>query len=179
MNATYFQFRNERKKDIENLWKFFESVINYLKDPSIENIEEFSKLFNIAINLKNNGTSKITMALYWISPESFLNLDNRSIWFIYESGKIPKEVINKLPKIETKITAETYLTIIAEIKLYLDSENSKLNNFKDLSYDAYIYSEEVNLQIKEDKIKKEDGLAGQNEEVYHERIQNCEINRKA
>ena len=57
----------------------------------------FQNIFDLAINLKGNGNSKITMGLYWIAPDVFLNLDSRNTWYIYESGKIPADVVYSLP----------------------------------------------------------------------------------
>lgn len=106
-NATFYNFIGYRaEKDIEELWDFFESALKYADNPSTENREVLSKYFDLAINKKGNGNSKITMGLYWISPNSFLNLDQRNTWYIYELGKIPTAIVSSLPAIKNKIPSK-------------------------------------------------------------------------
>lgn len=75
-NATFYYWIGDRgPDDIDNLWDLFESALEYAKTPSDEKRQVVSKYFDLAINLKGNGNSKITMGLYWIAPDVFLNLD--------------------------------------------------------------------------------------------------------
>ena len=78
-NAVFYNFIDKRDdRDIEDLWSLFDSALKYAADPSFENGAEFSKYFDLVINKKGGGNSKITMGLYWISPYFFLNLDSRN-----------------------------------------------------------------------------------------------------
>lgn len=150
LNSNYYRFIDERgENDIDDLWGLFESAFVYNNSNTSENREIFSKYFDLAINKKSNGTSKITMGLFWILPNTFLNLDSRNKWYIYESGKIPEDVVKKLPKLKGKISAKEYFGVLDNLKDYIDSEESDLKDFKDLSYSAWNYSEEVNQQKKE------------------------------
>ena len=80
-NATYYLFIDEREdNDIDTLWNLFEASLLYAESPSKRNEEKFSHCFDLAINMKGNGNSKITMGLYWIAPNTFLNLDSRNNW---------------------------------------------------------------------------------------------------
>ena len=99
-NATFYYFIGERgESDIDDLWELFASALAYTKEPTAERREVVSHYFDLAINKKGNGNSKITMALYWISPNSFLNLDSRNEWYIYKSGKVPADIVSGLPEI--------------------------------------------------------------------------------
>ena len=152
-NATYYLFYADRgDSDIDDLWELFIAALVYSEDPSSENKEIFSGYFNKVINRKNNGTAKITMGLYWIAPNSFLNLDSRNRWYIYESGKLPLELVHKLPRIHSKISASDYFSIVESLKNYLESPQSELKNFNELSFAAWKYSEQVK---KEKQAKKE------------------------
>ena len=154
-NATFYYFVGDRDDDdIDALWELFENALKYADDPSSEHREILSKWFDRAINKKGNGNSKITMALYWIAPNSFLNLDSRNEWYIYESGKVPAEVVNSIPKVEPKISSDKYFMIVERIREYLKNNNSEIKDFKDLSYAAWKYSDEVNKQIKADKAQR-------------------------
>ncbi len=86
-NATFYYFVGDRAEgDIDELWDLFESALDYAASPTAERRAVLSKYFDLAIRKKGNGNSKITMGLYWIAPNSFLNLDQRNTWYIYESG---------------------------------------------------------------------------------------------
>lgn len=146
-NATFYYFIDLRgKNDINDLWELFESALAYSHNPTLENKDRMSYYFDLTINKKGNGNSKITMGLYWIAPDSFLNLDSRNEWYIYESGKVPTEIVDTLPQIEPKISATRYFDILERLCDYLRSDLTELRDFKDLSCAAWRYSEEVNEQ---------------------------------
>ena len=161
-NATYYHFvgdpvRND--EDFDQLWNLFEAALRYANEPSNRKREMISQYFDYCIQMKGNGNSKITMGLYWIAPETFLNLDSRNEWYIYESGKIPEDVVKTLPEIEAKIPAEYYFDIVEKITAYLESEKSELKDFNELSYEAWRYSQEVNDQ-KKAAVKKQNADMG-------------------
>lgn len=154
-NATFYYFVGDRgENDIDDLWSLFETAIQYASSPTAENRELLSKYFDLVINRKGNGNSKITMGLYWIAPNAFLNLDSRNEWYIYESGKIADEVTDSLPKVEAKISSKVYFEIVERLRDYLKSDLSDLKDFKELSFEAWKYSSEVNEKIKEQKKEK-------------------------
>lgn len=156
-NATYYRFVDERNEgDIDDLWSLFISAIEYDKNPISENKENVSNCFDIVNNQKGNGNSKITMGLYWIAPNTFLNLDSRNQWFIFESGKFPSKILDGIESLDSKISSADYFKIIEKVKNYLQSSESKWKNFKELSFEAWRYSEIVNREIKERRNSEED-----------------------
>jgi 5-methylcytosine-specific restriction protein B len=165
-NATFYKFIDIRgENDIDDLWKLFESALAYADTPDVANRDNLSKYFDIIINQKGNGNSKVTMGLYWISPRTFLNLDIRNTWYIYESGKLPDTVVSELPEIESKISAEKYFVIVEKLRAYLNSEESTLKDFKELSFEAWKYSSQMNEEKK--KSLKGSGLADDDVETVH------------
>ena len=174
-NATFYYFVGGRAEhDIDELWDLFETALKYADEPSAEKREVLSKYFDLAINKKGNGNSKITMGLYWIAPNSFLNLDQRNTWYIYESGKIPVAVVSSLPAIEAKIPSNKYFDIVEKLRNYLSSSESSLKDFKELSFEAWRYSEEVNKEKKTEEKKtlntrddKGAGLADEDVDTVH------------
>lgn len=155
-NATFYYFIGDREEgDIDDLWALFESALAYAASPTPDNRTKLSKYFDLTINKKGNGNSKITMGLYWIAPNSFLNLDQRNTWYIYESGKIPAELVQTLPAIEAKIPSAKYFDIVEKLRTYLQSEESSLKDFKELSFEAWRYSEEVNKENRAKKVQAE------------------------
>ena len=148
-NATFYYFVQERQEsDIEDLWVFFEWALAYAKKKSMANKIGVIHGFDGVIGKKGNGNSKITMGLYWIAPDVYMNLDSRNEWYIYESGKIPQAVVDRLPKIDGKLDAETYFTIIEKVQEYLENGSCSQHNFVELSAEAWRYSQEVNEEIK-------------------------------
>ena len=78
-NATFYHFSDSREEnDIDELWCLFESALNYSNNETTNNRKVFSYYFDTVINKKGNGNSKVTMGLYWIAPDTFLNLDSRN-----------------------------------------------------------------------------------------------------
>ena len=155
-NATYYRFIDERSDDdIEDLWSLFLAALEFDKKKTTDNKDRVSHYFDIVNNKKGNGNSKTTMGLYWIAPDSFLNLDSRNQWYIFESGKFPTEISNGLPSIDSKITAAKYFQIVETINFYFNSTEAKFRNFKELSFEAWKYSEEVNKKNQELKMVAE------------------------
>jgi len=168
-NATFYYFIGERgEHDIDDLWDLFRAALDYIKVPSDGNRRRLSLFFDKTIQKKGNGNSKITMGLYWIAPDSFLNLDSRNTWYIYESGKIPESVVKTLPAIEVKIPAVKYFEIMDKLRNYLQGGESSLKDFKELSAEAWRYSEEDNQREKMQKaleLKENKGAAIADQDV--------------
>lgn len=160
-NATYYYFIDERDEDdIDTLWGLYESALMYANDSNSKNTLTVSQYFDLAINKKGNGNSKITMGLYWIAPTHFLNLDQRNTWYIYESGKMPIDLVNSLPIVEDKISASKYFEIVDKLGSFLSSDQSKLKNFMELSFEAWRYSEEINRQKRADEKQRKTKAKG-------------------
>ena len=155
-NAIFYYFAGERADgDIDELWELFEAALAYAADQTAENRVKLSKYFDLTIHKKGNGNSKITMGLYWIAPDVFLNLDQRNTWYIYESGKIPAELVQTLPAIQDKMPASKYFDIVEKLRSYLQSDATLLKDFKELSFEAWRYSEQVNQELRQEKAQEE------------------------
>lgn len=149
LNATYYYFVGERDDgDIDNLWLLFENALAYAKNKTEEYKRQFIKYFNLVIAKKGNGNSKITGGLFWIAPEVYVNLDSRTRKYVFETDKVPAEFINHNENDLNKISAEQYLEIVNQLKDYLSSADTVMNDFVDLSYEAWRYSEEINEKKK-------------------------------
>lgn len=148
-NAVFYWFIGGRDQDdIANLWSLFRLALKYADEPNNENKAAVSKYFDLVINCRGNGNSKVTMGLYWIAPEFYLNIDSRNECYIYESGKIPEDVVKELPIIRGKISSEDYFLITEKLRLFLLSDKSTLKDFKELSSEAWLYSQQVNEEKK-------------------------------
>lgn len=171
LNATYYRFSDERDADdIDDLWKLFIAAVQYAGEPSEKNKASFAEFFSRVIKMEGNGNAKVTMGLYWIAPEVFLNLDSRNYWYIFETDKLPADFVSQLPKIQDRIKANTYLELIERFRSFFNQPDSSFRNFMELSFEAWRYSEEINAAIKlknkQEKLK-ENGLADADVRTTH------------
>ncbi|MBF2756383.1 MULTISPECIES: AAA family ATPase [Staphylococcus] len=167
LNATYYNFKGYRNdKDIDTLWELFIAALNYAKNRSEDNQRKFIIYFNEIINQPGIGNSKLTSGLYWINPDTYANFDSRSIWYIFDTYKLPKELIKAQLKPKGKLTGEHYIDLIDMLKVILNSGETNIDNFVDLSHEAWRYSEEVN----KGKIKKIQSVIKEKEDTKYGKL---------
>lgn len=106
------------RDDVAKLWKLFRLALgdNPLDDP------EFSEAFDAAMDVWGVSTN-LTMGLFWIRPDTFLNLDN--VNRAYLNVKLPTQ----------GISAEFYINTVRAIA-------GKGKPLPDVSYEAWQASEE-------------------------------------
>lgn len=114
-NADSFQ------EDIEILWSMFESALD--NDDNM-----FRNTFNKAVERWGNGM--LTMALYWVAPNTFLALDSKNKVYLKKNN------IN----IPNKVTFQTYNDLLAEVRESMQKTESKFKSYPELSHLAYIES---------------------------------------
>lgn len=168
MAATFYYFLGDRKEeDIDNLWKLFEAAI-YLADTNDANDREiFVKSYNKVITQRGIRWN-ISMGLYWIRPYIFINLDSRNRWFMVYDSELPKDLINQINAMGKNVpTGEEYLELCSLAVDTLKTDKFKIKNLPELSYNAWIISEKVNQEKKEqiqaDSVVKEDNLIDKKE----------------
>lgn len=168
-NATYYYFIGDRKdNDIDDLWELFAYALHYSKNQSKENEQNFIKYFDLCVNKKGNGNSKISMALFWICPSFYLNLDSRNVWYIYDSNQLPDSFVKSLPvfKSNKKTDGTTYLAIVNKLHEFVNAGTNGFNDFKMLSHEAWRYANQVNEEIKEQKkMETEDTITEETEDT--------------
>ncbi|RBP97288.1 AAA family ATPase [Bifidobacterium aemilianum] len=145
-NAVYYRFKTDRNDDdIDILWNLFESALSFSYGEDCTS--ELSIYFDKAIRLWNNGNAKITMGLFWIAPDTFMSFNYRNQWYIYDSGKLPEDVVQRLPPRVSKIDFETYQAISKTVADYMQTADSPVKDFKQLNYYAWEYSEQINNML--------------------------------
>jgi len=136
MSATFYHFSNQRgDKDIDNLWRLFKYAISYADKQ--ENKTEFINAFNVVIAQKG-ASWNVTMGLYWIRPQAFINLDarNRKLLENNQSRFMPDiDTVKMLKKI---VSAEDYLLLMDSVKEIM----TEYHSFPELSFDAWKMSNE-------------------------------------
>lgn len=149
--ATFYWFGNGRgEHDIDNLWDVFDYAIALSRSDSPELREKFSDSFNTSLSQKGVKWN-LSMGLYWIRPNRFLNLDSRNRWFIINNDSLPESVVAKVRNLKSMPEAEAYLAICDECLSYIHSDNSPYDSLSAFSFSAWSVSkqdDEVEKSVK-------------------------------
>ena len=142
--ATYYSFISDRKDDdIDTLWEVFASAVAYAKNHSESSKAALIKAYDAAL-LQKGIKWNLTMGLYWICPYEYINLDSRNRWYICNPENMPSDFIESVGNFSTVPSGEKYLQINDRCRSILEKGNYRYKNFPELSYYAWIVSEEVN-----------------------------------
>lgn len=148
--AAYYPFIDERNdSDIDDHWNLFEAALKYASDSSEQNRNLFSDAFTKSVKVKYVGNAKLSMGLFWIAPESYINLDSCNVKYIYKSNILPEELVKELPDISDQLTGPVYLDIIGKIKAFLSSGSAPFSNFVELSFAAWLDSSKTEKPSKD------------------------------
>lgn len=155
LKATFYGFKDDRKaNDIDNLWSLFEVALALADNDTEDNRQKFSEDYD-KVHDQLCIRWNITMGLYWIRPYTFINLDSRNRWFIADVQNMPGEFVVAAEKKLKKVPfAADYLEIKDLCKKALDAGEYEYKNFPDLSYTAWVISEQVNQEKAAEKGKK-------------------------
>lgn len=134
-------------EQMETYWGLFESAIRLADgDESIR--PRFLELYDKAINFK--GTSwNLTMALYWIRPYFFVNLDARNRWFLSRKDDTTESIIEAVSKWKTVLSAQEYLQFCLQCKEAAESGDYSYSTFPEMSYIAWKLSLEKDAKNEE------------------------------
>lgn len=147
LKATFYGFKEDRKEnDIDNIWNVFEAAIALADDDNEANRQEFSKWYDLVheqIGIRWN----LTMGLYWIRPYCFINLDSRNRWYITNTENMPVEFVETVKRKMNKLpNAKDYLFIKDSCMTALNEGSYEYKNYPELSYYAWMISEQVNQE---------------------------------
>lgn len=147
LKATFYSFIEDRKvDDIDNIWNLFESAIKLADNDTEENRIEFSKWYDL-VHDQRGIRWNITMGLYWIRPYTYINLDSRNRWYISNVENMPVEFVESIKKKINKVpNAADYLFIKDACMKALEDGRYEYKNYPELSYKAWVVSEQVNQQ---------------------------------
>jgi 5-methylcytosine-specific restriction protein B len=147
LKATFYGFKDDRKEDdIDNIWNVFEAALVLADEDNDVNRAEFSKWYDVVhdqLCIRWN----LTMALYWVRPYCFINLDSRNRWYITNAENMPAEFVEAVKKKMNKLpNAEDYLFIKDSCMTALNEGSYDYKNYPELSYYAWMISEQVNQE---------------------------------
>ena len=155
MKAWFIQSKDERSvNDIEDLWNLFTNAIKYADEglnqkELISSIDKCFKLKGVKWNL--------TMALFWIRPNQYINLDvcNRNnLVHPTTSKKISSAFItfvgNNLPN------GENYIKLCNRLNTVMQDEDLGYHNFYEFSFNSW----ETSKKMEDNKITEYDDDKG-------------------
>lgn len=154
MAATFYHFiGNRQENDIENLWEMFVVALKYADTNSDNSKKEFIEIYD-TVSQQKGIRWNLTMALYWIRPYKYINLDSRNRWYIFDPKNMPIDYIESIGNFESVPTGQEYLDIIDKSFSALEKGNYHYKNFPELSCCAWVVSEKVNQEIRAAEVEK-------------------------
>lgn len=138
LKATFYFFKGERgEKDIDNLWEVFSNALQYsatLGEPYKSNLQKYYDIVR-----KQKGVNwNITMALYWIRPNTFINLDSRNREFLTDVDNMPHYFTTIFTNVNKSFPdGASYLFMCEQARNALKSEEYPYHSFPELSYYAW------------------------------------------
>ena len=116
--AFFFNWADKNKESIEMFWELFEGVV-------LE--KDISQIFDKMVN-KTVSQYSLTMILYWIAPDRFLNLDGRNRSYLKTLG-----LQDNYPDLDY----EEYANIIETIRRMMSDQIIPATSFPELSHTAW------------------------------------------
>lgn len=111
LKATFYYFKGERDiNDIDNLWELFDNAIQYSNSLSEPYKSNMQKSYD-EVRKQKGVNWNITMGLYWIRPNIFINLDSRNREFLSD--------VDNMPHYFTSIFANVNRGLPGRCKLFL------------------------------------------------------------
>lgn len=138
LSSSFFAYKENRgEHDIDNLWNLFEKALSYSKDNSETNRAEFINAYDTVIKQKQVKWN-ITMGLYWIRPNTFINLDSTNRAFVQNSANLSDDFAEIFKNLDNGVpSGEEYISMCEQANAELSSGNYDYNNFPELSYAAW------------------------------------------
>lgn len=151
MKATFYYFEGDREEhDIDHLWDVFAAALKFAEDDNAETRASLSAAYDAV--LQQQGIRwNITMALYWIRPYTFLNLDSRNRWYMSNPEHMAANVVAEVKAMKSAPRANDYLDLRDMCREALESGEYPYSTFPELSYAAWVTSEEDNEREKAEK----------------------------
>ena len=137
LRSTFFNFAEERgENDINNLWEVFESAIRYADNPTQGNKLKIESTYNNVIKQKGIQWN-ITMGLYWIRPNTYINIDSKNREFIIKQKILPEQFIKEVNQFKNVPNGEQYIQLCDLLLEKIKDGQYGYRDFKELSFIAY------------------------------------------
>lgn len=141
LSACFFTYKEQRGvHDIDNLWDLYEKAIKNADSPTSETKNNFINAYDIALKQKSVKWN-ITIALYWIRPYIYINLDSTNREFLKDVDNMPHYFSSIFSSIDKTVpNGSTYLFMCEQARNALKNSDLEYHNFPELSYNAWLNS---------------------------------------
>ncbi len=116
--AFFFNWAEKNAESIRQFWELFEGVV-------LE--KDISQIFDKMVN-KTVSQYSLTMILYWIAPNRFINLDGRNRAYLKTLG---------LQENYPDLNYAEYIKLIETVKWMMSEQKIRATSFPELSYAAW------------------------------------------
>lgn len=117
--AFFFNWAEKNTESIQQFWDLFESVV-------LE--KDIRSIFDQIVN-KTVSQYSLTMILYWIAPDRFLNLDGRNRSYLSVLG---------FPDNYPDLDYSEYSKLMQDVRQKMDDHSIPCSSFPELSYAAFL-----------------------------------------
>lgn len=150
--ATFFYFVADRQEnDISNLWDMFEIALKYSEESTDVNRTIFESTFDKVIQQKGVRWN-ITMGLFWVRPNAYINLDTKSRDFIITEQILSQEHMEELSGLKNMPSGKQYCNLCNTISDELKNDESENKSFPEFSCSAYTTVKSKKDDIKDDVV---------------------------
>lgn len=119
--AFFFNWAEKNAESISQFWELFEGVL-------LE--KDISQIFDKMVN-KTVSQYSLTMILYWIAPNRFLNLDGRNRSYLSTLG---------FPEKYPNLDYSKYTELMQDVRNKMGDHSIPSSSFPELSYAAFLNS---------------------------------------
>ena len=135
LNATYYPFKpDQTPQQIDDLWALFLAALNFADHEDAETQKEFINTFNAAIKGNKLVTvGKLTIGLFWIRPERYLNLDMNNRTQIINKGALTTAAANAVKEFITDQDGDHYLRACTATLAALKDDELEYHSLPELS----------------------------------------------
>jgi len=119
--AFFFNWAERNTESIQQFWDLFESVV-------LE--KDIRSIFDQMVN-KTVSQYSLTMILYWIAPDRFLNLDGRNRSYLSVLG---------FPDNYPNLDYSKYSKLMQDVRQKMDDHSIPCSSFPELSYAAFLHT---------------------------------------
>ena len=131
LNSWFFGWEKDRgEHDIDALWDLARAAVDYAADANEVTRERLVATFDACTGV---GARKLSIAIYWIRPESFASYDSTSTAFLRTTFP---EIAARL-SIDSKLDGEQFLANTEVLAAWIAASTSPFNSFPEFSHAAW------------------------------------------
>lgn len=121
-DARKWRYWDGKPDTIRHNWELFRAALAFADGPTSENRSELARLFDVVHAQGNIGDATLTMALYWMRPQSFLPVDNNTRTYLWNRYDV---------SVPSPLKGDGYLALLDEV------QDKSQEDFTVISYSAW------------------------------------------